>query len=98
MQRIEATASISGRNVNDEKAASYNKNKINKIRMINIQDGAINHIQKAVSAASHLPGSLHDEKKEKCGDSSFHCRAIAYKKITFLSSSFSLSFTTHRNI
>ena len=63
IQRIEATASISGRNVNDEKAASYNKNKINKIRMINIQDGAIKHIQKAVSAASHLPGSLHDEKK-----------------------------------
>lgn len=33
--------------------------------MINIQDGAIKHIQKAVSAESHLPGSLHDEKKQK---------------------------------
>lgn len=27
------------------------------------------------------------KERKKCGDSSFHCRAIAYKKITFLSRS-----------
>lgn len=47
-KRIIEASSISGRDVNDEKAESINNknNKINKnkIRMINIQDGAIKHI------------------------------------------------------